>query len=181
MPRLFLALPVPLPVRKSLETVAQGIPETEPVQINNFHLTLKFLGPVPEIEIDTIIESLQPAKGKPFYLEPEGISTLPAHGNPSVIIMNLIRIHPGLFQLRKWINDQLLRRRYEPDTRSFLPHITLARCQKGVTRTGPTQNWVKHNAKKGAPTFQVDRFTLFQSQWSTAGPNYLQLHDFFLK
>lgn len=161
MKRLFIAIVPPEPVRHDLARLQKNLSSMNVVPEDKLHLTLKFLGATPEEKIDEIRHTLSAIQVRPFILEPFGSGCFPSPQAPKVVWIGFQRVHPRLFQLRKAINDQLLRLGIEPDTRPYHPHITLARCEpQDRQRLHP---WLLAHREADAPAFQAGAFVLMES------------------
>jgi 2'-5' RNA ligase len=178
MKRLFAAILPPDPVREAAALLQQKLQGMALVPPPNFHLTLKFLGAVPEGEAVRIQEALRSIQIKSFFLEPFGVGCFPSPQAPRSVWLGFERVHPRLFQLRKAVNDALLRLRIEPDAKSYQPHLTLARCEpRARQRLHP---WLKKHAETTAPAFKVDAFHLMESRMAREGVHYIPVEPYKL-
>jgi len=59
-----------------------------------------------------------------------------------------------------------------PDTRSFLPHITIARRSLRKTKAHRIRTWLKKAPQHIAPIFEVDHFALYESRIGQEGAEY---------
>ena len=71
--------------------------------------------------------------------------------------------------LHKKIDATLARVGVEPDQRAFLPHITLARLNRGA---GPVGDLLEQSGGLTSTPFTVDRFALFESDLTPDGSVY---------
>ena len=166
--RLFIAIALPGPVREELVALAQplaGVNWTRPEQL---HLTLRFLGDVPEEKIENITAHLATVRVEPFVLPVEGVGAFPPKAPPRVIWIGVGHGHPRLHQLRQRVDDALLAAGLlELDVRTFHPHVTLARC--GADTGKPLAKWLLAHAEFGAPPFRVTAFDLYSSELRPEG------------
>ena len=111
-----------LPIGSSLKWVApEGI-----------HLTLKFLGEVPEAMVEPIAEAVQVATaGRPaLNLELSGRGAFPSARSPRVLWVGLAGDLAALADLQRVVEQELGRLGFAPENRAFSPHLTLARVRE---------------------------------------------------
>jgi 2'-5' RNA ligase len=168
--RLFIALPVPAPVREALAALARALPGVKWTRPEKLHLTLRFLGDVPVEKIEPMIVRLAMVRVARFVLPVEGVGTFPPNRPPRVVWAGTGSGHPRLFQLRQRLDDTLLAAGLQLDVRTFHPHATLARCtdDAGAALT----HWLHQHREFVAPPFLVDAFELFSSDLRPDGAVY---------
>ena len=175
--RLFVALALPEPVRAALVALAEprpGVNWTSPAQL---HLTLRFLGDVPEEKIESVTAHLTSVHVEPFLLPVEDIGVFPPKGPPRVIWIGVGRGHPHLHQLRQRVDDALLAAGLlDLDVRSFHPHVTLARCTEHAAAT--VGHWLHTHREFGAPPFRVEAFDLCASELRPGGAAHSLVRHF---
>ena len=131
--RLFAALELPGETRSALASWAARVSAREPairlVSSEALHVTLVFLGTQDESEIgdiaDAVVEQARP-------LDPLAVveaAWLPPH-RPGVLVADLIEDGARLVEMHADLVDALSPWR-EPETRSFRPHVTVARVRRG--------------------------------------------------
>ena len=168
--RLFLALPLPDPIR----AVAAGLQQppsaelrwTPPAQL---HLTLRFLGDTPDEKIEPLIARLAAIRVEAFLLTLEGVGAFPPKSAPRVLWLGIGSGHPRLHQLRQRVDDALLASGLDVDLRHFHPHITLARCADTPAATTVAAHWLKAHRDFAGPSFRAESFELCASELRPAG------------
>lgn len=165
--RLFIALPVPDPLRRLLTELMRPLNNVRWTREEQLHLTLRFLGDTPVDLIEPLAERLRAIAVEPFLLPLEGIGAFPPKSPPRVLWAGVGSGHPRLHQLRQRIDDALLAAGLDPDLRTFHPHITLGRCIEGSP--GATQQWLRMHREFAGPSFRVESFELFASELRPAG------------
>ena len=85
MPRLFVALPLPPAVRRSLEPLARGLGDVRWLTPDQQHLTLRFLGDIDNGRLNDVAEALALVHGWPFELRLKGLGHFPPRGEPRVL------------------------------------------------------------------------------------------------
>ncbi len=169
--RLFVAVPLPDPVRDELSGLAEplrGVSWTRPAQL---HLTLRFIGEVPAGMIERIEERLASIRVESFIIPVEGVGAFPPKGPPRVIWAGVGLGHPHLFQLRQRMDDALLAAGIDLDVRSFQPHITLARCAGGAAPAASP--WLRRHREFSTAPFRVRVFDLCLSRLSPQGAEHV--------
>jgi 2'-5' RNA ligase len=164
--RLFLALPLPEPIRASLAGLAQPLPGVSWTRPAQLHVTLRFLGDVPVAQIDPLVARLSTVSVASFVLPLEGLGTFPPKSPPRVAWLGVGSGHPRLFQLRQRIDDALLASGMTLDLRHFHPHVTLARCTEQATAL---PSWLHTHRDFAAPPFRVEAFDLYASELRPTG------------
>lgn len=150
---------------------ADGLRLTDPEQA---HITLKFLGEVPESRIPTISEAVREAVNKsgvpPFSLELGGLGVFPDPSYVRVIWLGVTRGKTELTRLHEAIERELTACGFDPEEHEFTPHVTLARMEHAASKT-----LVQEALEREHPTVtpqQVSAVSLTESILTTAGPEY---------
>ena len=132
------------------------------------HLTLSFLGDVPD-EIDLALrEKLGVIEFGPFFLPIVGVGMFSAKGAPKIIWVGVGKAHPHLFQVHKRVQEAALAAGLEPELRPWHPHITLARCRDVSAQS--LRKFLQSNAEFDAGMIRVEAFHLYFSKLTPAGP-----------
>jgi RNA 2',3'-cyclic 3'-phosphodiesterase len=165
--RLFIALTLPTAVRDVIAALAQPLPGVNWTRPEQLHMTLRFLGEVPDKQIEPMIERLTKVTVAPFILPVENVGAFPPNRPPRVLWIGAGSGHPRLFQLRQRIDDALLGSGLQLDVRTFHPHVTLARCTE--TAAAAVGHWLHAHRETAAPPFRVEAFDLYSSELRPAG------------
>jgi 2'-5' RNA ligase len=178
--RLFVAIALPAPVRDALVALAEPLPGANWTSPETLHLTLRFIGDVPEEKTADITSRLGTVRVEPFLLPIEGVGAFPPKAPPRVLWSGVGRGHPRLHQLRQQVDDALLAAGLpELDVRTFHPHVTLARC---VASGAPTfMRWMHLHQQFAAPPFRVNAFELCASELRPGGAVHTLVQHFVLK
>ena len=177
--RLFIAIDLPEPHREilgALQAPIRGVAWTSPEQL---HLTLRFLGDTDRETRTAVTAKLSHVSVQPFILPLAGLGVFPPRETPKIIWTGVGHGHPRLFQLRQQIDDALLAAGMDIDLRTFIAHITLARC----VRSGRPQvtAFLKQNQEFEGPPFKVDRFILYSSRLTPNGAIHCVEEEFPLR
>lgn len=168
--RLFVSIELPDSVTQALaelDPCLRGVRWLAPEQM---HLTLSFLGNVPEDVAEKLKTKLAAIEWKAFFLPLTGFGAFPSKGRPNVVWIGVSSGHPHLFQLHKRVQEAALGAGLEPDLRSFHPHVTLARCRDVSPEA--IRPFLKAHASFDAGLIHVESFSLNSSELTPAGSVY---------
>ena len=169
MPRLFTGLEIPESLGQSLAFLRGGLPGAKWIDVENHHVTLRFIGDVDERKADEIAEELARVKRRRFELRIEGVMafggrqphSLVAKVAPSAALNELQGEHERICQ----------RLGLPAEPRRFTPHVTIARC-KGVSHEAVAE-WLALRGGFSGGAFEVERFVLYSSKASRGGGPYV--------
>jgi RNA 2',3'-cyclic 3'-phosphodiesterase len=181
--RLFIAIELPRDILRTVEKVQNQLKATIPpraakwVRPEGIHLTLKFLGDVPLLQIDAVVEEMQAAvRGHtPFFLTIEGLGCFPNTKNPRVLWLGLTGDVRDLAALQAGIEEHITPLGYPAEDRGFHPHLTLARSARDARRNELAG--IGKAAEKGLGTlgsWRIDAVSLMRSDLHPDGAVYTQ-------
>jgi 2'-5' RNA ligase len=178
--RLFVALDLPEPVREGIVTWQQSELVDEKLRVvspQNLHVTLAFLGYLPEKAIVSVAEVVgSVAAAAPLIeLAPEPVAK--PKGRPRLFALDAVS--GGTVALQAELERELVARRlYEPEKRPFWSHVTVARVR-------PEKRGSKRPARVRRPPgplpealrepFRGVRCTLYRSKLRPQGAEYAPL------
>ena len=164
--RLFLGLPIPPEVAQALTRLTRAIelPKGRPTATENIHLTLVFLGEVPEPKLTPIEHELSELNFAPFQLKLTSLNTFPRAG---VLFAEVEPARP-LLHLQAKVAAGMARCGFAPEDRAYHPHITLARFQ-GPPRLGENQQTLPPSLRR---SFIANTVNLYRSNLTPAGSRY---------
>lgn len=169
MLRLFVALPLPAPVRMRLSLLAGGIPGARWVPQESYHITLRFIGEVDGGTAQDIDTALRRVSASRFDLDLSGLDTF-GQGEAARLLWVGVQRHPALLDLRERVEAALRLVGIAPDPQKYIPHVTLARLKKPPVAALMRQ--IAAQSPLRLPPVAFDRFNLYSS-WSQAdGPFY---------
>lgn len=177
--RLFVALELPDEIKAELSSLTQKLKSVDMdakwVKPENIHITLKFLGEVPDIEVAGVRKGVKEAVlgKKPFEVSLEGAG---AFGRPPrVLWVDLGKGKKKVVELIKDLNSSLDHIRKE--AREPSPHITLARIR--FCRDIQGLNLAVESMKEGGfGGFEVESIELKKSVLTPKGPLYSTVETF---
>jgi len=181
--RLFVALPLPEPLREGLQQwqraaqrfMPEGLRWTPAAQ---WHLTLRFLGDVDPGEVSLLVEALEAACAgqEPMRLWLHGFGCFPSPERPRVFWLGLTGELGPLERLQARVQEWTAPWGQKED-RPFRAHLTVARIRDGspAARHGLGRVLTRLPAPPSA-VWMVDRVTLFRSQLLPEGAVHTGLH-----
>lgn len=163
------SLPTLVPLLDALKGTGADLKVVAP---GNLHLTLKFLGQVPEGQVPRIEEAVRAATAgeAPFTMRLRGAGTFPPRGAPRVVWAGLEGAD-ALARIAARLEERLAPLGFPPEARPFRPHVTLARARspRGKDRVIGA---VQAHAERELGTVDVRDVRLMRSDLSPAGPAY---------
>jgi 2'-5' RNA ligase len=136
--RIFCAIELPATVRdlvlRHIAALKQAVPDAQAswARETNLHLTLKFLGEVPQSSVQdfSIAVSRAVAAVTPFSICLEQTGAFPKHGQPRVLWIGINDPTGKLGQLHARLEEESARAGFAKEARPFHPHLTVARLRK---------------------------------------------------
>jgi 2'-5' RNA ligase len=168
--RLFVSIELPHSITQQLAELDPHLRGVRWLAPEQMHLTLSFLGDVPENVEETLKKNLSAIDWKAFFLPLTGFGAFPGKGRPNVIWIGVGSGHPHLFQLHKRVQEAALAAGLEPDLRAFHPHVTVARCRDVSSEA--IRPFLKAHAGFDAGMIHIESFCLNSSELSPAGSVY---------
>ena len=169
MPRLFTALEIPREAALSLSLLRGGLPGARWIDVENYHLTLRFIGDVEGHVADEIANALDRVRRPSFMLTLSGVGAF-GQKKPHAVWAG-VSPSPDLNALQAEIDRICQRLGVASDPRKFMPHVTLARL-----RSSSPQEVAAYLSARGnfsALPFRVGRFVLMSSRDSVGGGPYI--------
>jgi 2'-5' RNA ligase len=184
--RSFLAIELPGTILKKIEEVQKDLRSSHAdvrwVNPEKIHLTLKFFGNIDESQIDLIVKSIEgPTQTRsPFSVAVHGMGAFPHFKNPRVIWIGLVEGNGVLLSLQKELEKELEKVGFEPEGRSFQPHLTLGRVKSSRGRDELVGR-LERFREEAFGEFQVEKLILFRSDLKPSGPIYTLLREIKLE
>lgn len=178
--RLFIALDLPDPVREGLVTwgrVALADPALRPVAPGSLHITLAFLGWLPEKEISRLSEIVVAGAGPGPTIELGDPRPRPERGRPRLFALPVES--PDATELQAHLQEGLVAGQlYKPEKRPFWPHVTVARVRR--EERGSQRPALVSRPPDALPQALLQpvvcrRLTLYRSELQPQGAQYTPL------
>ncbi|MDV0442803.1 RNA 2',3'-cyclic phosphodiesterase [Methanorbis rubei] len=170
MARLFIAVEPSSEIRNNLAAAAQSLLGTSArlsvVGASQMHITLKFLGEVPDSKIPKIITTFSELHGEPYQLSASGVGVF---GRPTRVIKAEVKDNGASKELASKLDSLLSSIGIPKETQPFSPHLTLARVKEYSPDILPKVAAVK-DADFGSCT--IDKVALKKSTLTPSGPIY---------
>ncbi len=191
--RLFVALDIDDAIRGRITRFLDGVrgfaPNARWVRPESLHVTLKFIGEKPEVEVEQIKTTLATIAAEKFEMNFRGYGFFPGARAPRVFWIGL-EAGPSLPSLAAIVDEKLASLDIPKEEHAFNPHLTLARGgsgsgsprkQKSDHANRSFQRLQEELAALPAPEFGTmtsREFFLYQSQLSPGGSKYTKLAGF---
>lgn len=169
MPRLFTALEVPREAALSLSLLRGGIPGARWIDVENYHITLRFFGDIDGRTADELVNRLDRIDRPQFPLTLSGLGAFGSKKPHSIFAS--VAPTPELFALQGEIERICQRIGLPPDPRKFTPHVTLARLKNA--RVDDVVHYMAGRGDFQTMPFMARRFVLLSSKESVGGGPYL--------
>lgn len=187
--RAFIAIELPEGIRKELEAVESRLKTGNTVPVkwvapDSIHLTLKFLGDIDAGGTGEILSAMEEAAVGilPFRLGVKDLGVFPGPAKTRVAWAGLEGDMDKLVLLQRNIDSGLEKLGYEPETRGFSPHLTLARVRDRATRDERQRfGGLVTGTPFEAGYFNVDSVHLIKSQLTKQGAIYTKIGSVRLK
>ncbi len=180
--RIFVAFTVPDVQRTRLGRlqglIAPEIPNARWVTPEMFHVTLAFLGDVPDIALNTVCRAVAGACDgfPPFTVNLQSLGVFPDPTRPRVAWVGLTG--PGietLGRLRASIVEAIGEAGYPPEDDRFTPHLTLGHIKNKKGEHLDMAPLIAHYRTWSAGNFEVNAVVTFASTLTPEGPAYMAL------
>jgi 2'-5' RNA ligase len=145
------------------------------------HLTLKFLGEIPESDVDRVSSALADIAPRlqTFTLVLDGTGAFPpGRRAPRVFWVGVVPI-PPLLALQEEVEREMQKLGLERENRRFEPHLTLGRVKSPGRLERLVEEMKKYEGRKFGE-MEVRKFTLFRSVLQPSGAEYSVVKEFNL-
>ena len=170
MPRLFTAIELPKEIGERLALARGGLPGARWLDVENYHLTLSFIGDIDDAAARDVAEALDGVRRRQaFSVELDGFDAF-GGSRPKSLFARVVETQ-ALMELQA-AQERLLRRLgLKLENRQYTPHVTLARLRSEATAR-LTADWLSTRAG-GRLAFEARRFVLMSSRDSIGGGPYI--------
>lgn len=178
--RAFFAIPLPETAVSALEDLQADMPFGRPVPSENLHLTLAFLGELPDHAVEAAHEAAGQINRAAFTLELAGLGTI--GGRTPALVHIGVTPNPDLADLHRRIRSRLHGAGLMLPRERFMPHVTLARFGKRLSPTDTARlgGLLANHALLRLSPFPVHHFSLFRSTLGPDGAVYEELARYSL-
>lgn len=170
MQRTFIAIPLPAIQQQRIadlqQQLRQLIPELKTPRPENLHLTLHFLGHLPQQLLAEISESMLSIgrKKKNFNVALRGLGLFPQRRHPRILWLGL-EPEIELIDLYRQLAVELDKLGLQTEQRNYRPHLTIGRFKPPAQHTDALCPFLTHSCG----SLQIDKMILFSSQLTKQG------------
>lgn len=177
--RIFIAIPLPEEVKEELgrigellDPLSEGINWTD---LENLHITLKFLGETPEWIMDDLRQEFKRicSELESFQLQLSKLGQFPKTGDPRVLWAGLQKVPALVYKLSDELNTGFLSMGYDDTGKKFSPHITLGRVKHKIHEDFLSSFY---DVPIKPITFTIDKIVLYESKYQR-GLKYLPIEE----
>lgn len=176
--RTFIAVDFPDSVIKEVARVQEVLGNLKftgkMTELENLHVTLKFLGEISGERLNEVKKRLEGVKFEGFEANLDSIGSFNYHRNPRIIWIKVGG--RWIFELQKKV-DRVLSDLFKPEER-FMSHMTIARVKYVKDKKG-FDEYVKGIKLKDI-RFEIDRLKLKESELRDVGPVYRDIEIYGL-
>ncbi len=177
--RLFIATFLPEKVKKEIKTVQEKLKSTSlyngrDAELENLHLTLKFIGEVEEEKAEEIKKSLKKVKNE--IVEAKIVSGgMFTPNNPKILWLEMT----GAEELQRKIDEEMATLGFKKEER-FMSHLTINRI-KQMNKASVNKLMEEIQNLNLNIEFKIDKFSLVESELTPSGPKYKVVEEYKLK
>jgi 2'-5' RNA ligase len=168
MPRLFTAIEVPDEIRDELYRLRMPLPGARWMKPESYHITLRFAGDIGNSEAREFIANLARIEPDGFELKISGLGVF--GGDDPHSIWAGVEPQPRLEELARAHEKAARNAGLAPETRTFRPHITLARLKHSNAEA--VARFLSRQGGYRSEPFFVARTLLMSSRPSVGGGPY---------
>jgi 2'-5' RNA ligase len=160
-------------VQKDLEQTGADLKLVEP---EIMHLTLRFLGEIPESTVQKVKETLDGVRFQSFEANFSGLGAFPNLNRINVVWVGMVRGHEQLREIFEQVEPKLRQVGLAPDNKGFSPHLTIARVRSGRNKAA-LADVVSKMKEVEFGVMPVAYVRLKKSTLTPKGPIYTTIHE----
>ncbi|MGD0654519.1 MAG: RNA 2',3'-cyclic phosphodiesterase [Thermoguttaceae bacterium] len=143
------------------------------VEPQNLHITLQFLGEVPEEQIAAVCQAVEQgaAHMPPFDLEIRWAGAFPNANRPRTLWIGANAGSDRMADLHDNVALELSELGFQDEDRKFQTHLTIGRTRSGKN-AAELGRLLKQHADFDAGCMRVEKVTVFSSRLERGGPLY---------
>ena len=140
----------------------------------NLHVTLNFLGDVPEVELNHVCKTVQQSVQafQPFEMSIEGIGAFPSLEKPRIVWAGLETGKQEIIELQQSLTDGLKELGFPPEARPYQPHLTLGRIKRNSRPDAALGEQLRQFESFDAGSRMVKQVVVYSSFLDRSGPVY---------
>ncbi len=172
--RLFVAVRPPPDIRDELLAMMGGVAAARWQDDDQLHCTLRFIGEVDRHAASAVAEALGQVRHPAIAARLGSLGTFTTRGRPHALWIGVEPV-AALTTLHHKVDQALVRAGIAADTRSYVPHITLARLGRDVGSLGAVLG-----SRCTAAEFVINSLTLYESTLTREAAVYRSLAHYAL-
>ena len=181
MVRSFIAIPVPRTGLEVLEKVVKRLDsemggKVRWVRPRGIHLTLKFMGDIPALTLEQVLETLPQVTASfgPFEISMSGLGVFPNPRRPRVLWAGMAGDLETLSALQLAVDEAVGRLGLPKEDRPFSPHLTLGRVRRDTNEEqSRTIGYLMSNTElQAVPPWSVDAVNLMRTELDPTGSRH---------
>lgn len=179
--RSFLAFELPRQIKDIVFRVSAEmrglLPEARWVSADHIHLTVVFLGQIPESSLGGIADVAKTVCDRYdcFEIALKGAGVFSGHRNPRVLWLGLQGELERMGYFRNGLQKRLTPFGIKEENRKFRPHLTLCRFRKGAKGGPPLAKILDGYRQISSPFCRLKALSLFKSDLTPKGSIYTRL------
>lgn len=185
--RMFVAIELPGRIRRSISDLTSALQKgfqfsaCRPswASTDTLHLTLRFLGPVPRERVPELIAALEPrvrASEAP-RMRAMSLGVFPDWKKPRVLWVGVRDKNDRLIPLQRSIEEAVVELGFDPERKSWKPHLTLARF-RSLKGTHVVRGLAKAHDDYRSELFVPQGVTLMRSELRPEGAKHTRVATF---
>lgn len=176
--RVFCAINLPIEVREKVVAQSISLRKARPEAYaswskpDNIHVTIKFLGDIPQSRVGSLSTAAALASGglESFPISVQGSGVFPTRGRPRALWIGIADLEGKLGELYHRLEEECAEAGFSKEARAFHPHLTLARLRKPEGARALAE---AHKQMHFEPIeFSVSELLVIRSELSSAGSKY---------
>ncbi|GAB5389832.1 MAG: RNA 2',3'-cyclic phosphodiesterase [Alphaproteobacteria bacterium] len=176
MSRLFIALPIPAAVAEPLARLRLSLPDARWQHRDDLHITLAFLGEIPDDKAEALADELAQIKCPPIPLKVNRLDAFASGDKARILWAGIDEASaPGLFTLQKKVRAACRKVGIELEARRYRPHITLARLKH--TSSAALAQELAAADLPDTKGWSAGKLSIYESRLSPSGAKYARLLD----
>lgn len=144
------------------------------VETDNLHITLKFIGDLPEASVEPVVESLRKIRMPSFSAHFKGLGVFPSNSRINVVWLGVAEGGETMRALSSLVNEKLASYGRPED---FRAHLTIMRV-KGGRNVAELSESVRKLGEEEGGNVEFREFQLKKSVLTPVGPLYSDLAVF---
>lgn len=151
--------------------------DLKPVEPENIHVTIRFLGNIAPSMVERIHEEMQRVQFVPFEVNIHGVGAFPDVRYPRVCWAGITQGADQLRGIFSQLEPRLRSLGFAPDSKGFSPHLTIARVKSGRNKV-ELAKFISENSDYDFGTIHARCLRLKKSDLTPRGPIYSTLKEF---